>query len=383
MAENTITGLVPDIYEGLDIVSREMTGMIPSVTRNASAERAAVGQNIRVDVEPAGNVSDITPAMTIPEPTGQTSGYTDIVITKSRAAEFGFIGEQVKGLNTGPGFPSVRAQKIAQAIRAVVNEVEADLCGLQSTFSRAVGTAGTTPFATINDYTDATFARKVLKDNGGDFNARIVMDTTAGATLLGKQGAVNSAGTDLIMSQGILVDRAGMPLRESGFVVDHVAGTGASATTNDAGYAVGATVLTLASAGTGTILAGDVVTFAGDANKYVVASGDADVSGGGTITLAAPGLRVAMSAATKAITMVASSTRNMAFSENALVLASRAPALPTEGDNASDRMLITDPRSGLTMEFALYKGYRKVRYEVSLAWGVKNIKPEHTALILG
>ncbi len=383
MAENTITGLVPDIYEGLDIVSRELTGMIPSVTMNASADRAAVGQNIRVDVEPEGNLVDITPSMTIPEPTGQTSGFTDIVITKSKAAEFGFIGEQVKGLNTGPGFPSVRAQKIAQAIRKLANSIEADLCGLQSTFSRAVGTPGTTPFATINDYTDATFARKILKDNGGDFNARIVMDTTAGATLLGKQGAVNSAGTDLIMSQGILVDRAGMPLRESGFVENHVAGTGASATTNAAGYAVGATVLTLASAGTGTLLAGDVVTFAGDANKYVLASGDTDVSNGGTITLAAPGLRVAMSEATKAITVLASSARNMAFSENALVLASRAPALPEEGDQAADRMLITDPRSGLTMEFALYLGYRKVRYEVSLAWGVKNIKPEHTALILG
>jgi len=383
MAENTITGLVPDIYEGLDIVSRELTGMIPSVTMNASADRAAVGQNIRVDVEPEGNLVDITPSMTIPEPTGQTSGFTDIVITKSKAAEFGFIGEQVKGLNTGPGFPSVRAQKIAQAIRKLANSIEADLCGLQSTFSRAVGTPGTTPFATINDYTDATFARKILKDNGGDFNARIVMDTTAGATLLGKQGAVNSAGTDLIMSQGILVDRAGMPLRESGFVENHVAGTGASATTNAAGYAVGATVLTLASAGTGTLLAGDVVTFAGDANKYVLASGDTDVSNGGTITLAAPGLRVAMSEATKAITVLATSARNMAFSENALVLASRAPALPEEGDQAADRMLITDPRSGLTMEFALYLGYRKVRYEVSLAWGVKNIKPEHTALILG
>jgi len=383
MAENTITGLVPDIYEGLDIVSRELTGMIPSVTMNASADRAAVGQNIRVDVEPEGNLVDITPSMTIPEPTGQTSGFTDIVITKSKAAEFGFIGEQVKGLNTGPGFPSVRAQKIAQAIRKLANSIEADLCGLQSTFSRAVGTPGTTPFATINDYTDATFARKILKDNGGDFNARIVMDTTAGATLLGKQGAVNSAGTDLIMSQGILVDRAGMPLRESGFVENHVAGTGASATTNAAGYAVGATVLTLASAGTGTLLAGDVVTFAGDANKYVLASGNTDVSNGGTITLAAPGLRVAMSEATKAITVLATSARNMAFSENALVLASRAPALPEEGDQAADRMLITDPRSGLTMEFALYLGYRKVRYEVSLAWGVKNIKPEHTALILG
>jgi hypothetical protein len=141
--------------------------------------------------------------------------------------------------------------------------------------------------------------------------------------------------------------------------------------------------LTLASAGTGTILAGDVVTFAGDSNKYVVTSGDADVSGGGTITLAAPGLRVAMSTATKAITVVASAARNMAFNRSALVLAARAPARPEEGDMAEDVIVITDPRSGLSMEFAMYKGYRKVRYEVGLAWGVKNIKPEHTALLLG
>ena len=91
---NNITALVPDIYEALDIVSRELTGMIPSATMNASASTAAVGQNIRVDVEPAGNVSDISPAMVVPDPTGQTSGSTDIVISKSRAAEFGFNGDE-------------------------------------------------------------------------------------------------------------------------------------------------------------------------------------------------------------------------------------------------------------------------------------------------
>ena len=384
MAENTISSIVPDIYEALDVVSRELTGLIPAVTMNASAERAGINQNIVVDVEPAGNVSNITPAMTVPDPTGQTSGSTVIQITKSRAAEFGFIGDDQKKLNTGPGYLSVRANKIAQAIRAVANEVESDLAGLQSTFSRAYGTAGTTPFGTANDYTDASNVLKILKDNGSpQSDNQLVINTAAGANFIGKQSAVNSAGTDSMLRQGVLLDLAGMPLRESAQIADFTAGTGASATTDASGYAVGATVLTLASAGTGTILAGDVVTFAGDSNKYVVTSGDADVSGGGTITLAAPGLRVAMSTATKAITVVASAARNMAFNRSALVLAARAPARPEEGDMAEDVIVITDPRSGLSMEFAMYKGYRKVRYEVGLAWGVKNIKPEHTALLLG
>ncbi len=384
MAENTISSIVPDIYEALDVVSRELTGLIPAVTMNASAERAGINQNIVVDVEPAGNVSNITPAMTVPDPTGQTSGSTVIQITKSRAAEFGFIGDDQKKLNTGPGYLSVRANKIAQAIRAVANEVESDLAGLQATFSRAYGTAGTTPFGTANDYTDASNVLKILKDNGSpQSDNQLVINTAAGANFIGKQSAVNSAGTDSMLRQGVLLDLAGMPLRESAQIADFTAGTGTSATTDASGYAVGATVLTLASAGTGTLLAGDVVTFAGDSNKYVITSGDADVSGGGTITLAAPGLRVAMSTATKAITVVASAARNMAFNRSALVLAARAPARPEEGDMAEDVIVITDPRSGLSMEFAMYKGYRKVRYEVGLAWGVKNIKPEHTALLLG
>ena len=70
MAENTITGLVPDIYEALDVVSRELTGVIPAVTLSASAERAGINDTVRVDVEPEGNVGDITPAMAGPEPTG-------------------------------------------------------------------------------------------------------------------------------------------------------------------------------------------------------------------------------------------------------------------------------------------------------------------------
>ena len=382
MAENNITSIVPDIYEALDVVSRELTGLIPAVTMNASAERAGLNQNIVVDVEPAGNVGDITPAMVIPDPTGQTSGSTNIQITKSRAAEFGFNGDAQKELNTGPGYQNVRAAKIAQAIRAVVNEVETDLGGLQSTFSRAYGTAGTVPFGTANDYTDASNVLKVLKDNGSPISDnQLVINTSAGANFIGKQSAVNSAGTDSMLRQGVLLDLAGMPLRESAQIQNSVSGTSANAVVN-AALTVGQTSITLKAAGTGTIVTGDVISFAGDSEKYVVQTGAAAVSGA-TIVISAPGIQKAQGSGDKAITITAASARNMAFNRSALVLAARAPARPEEGDMAEDVILITDPRSGLTMEFAMYKGYRKVRYEVGLAWGVKNIKPEHTALLLG
>jgi len=378
---NNITALVPDIYEALDMVSRELTGMIPSATMNASANTAAVGQNIRVDVEPAGNVSDISPAMVVPDPTGQTSGSTDIVITKSRAAEFGFNGDEQLGLQ-GAGYQNVRAAKIAQAIRAVTNEVETDLCALQSTFSRAYGTAGTSPFGTANDYTDASNVLKILKDNGAPLqDNQLVIDTSAGVNLLGKQAGVADAGSDSILRQGVLLDVNGMPIRESAQVNSSVAGTSSNAISSLA-HTVGQTSIVLKAAGTGTIVDGDVISFAGDTNKYVVVTGAAAVSGA-TIVIAAPGLRVAQGSGDKAITITAAATRNMAFNRSAIVLASRAPARPSEGDMATDVIVITDPRSGLSMEFAMYKGYRKVRYEVGLAWGVKNIKPEHTALLLG
>jgi hypothetical protein len=160
----------------------------------------------------------------------------------------------------------------------------------------------------------------------------------------------------------------------------------ASATTTAAALTVGQTVIPLATAGTGVVAAGDIITIANDTNKYVVASvsfAGANPASGDTITIGAPGIRVAQTSAAYAITVVASSARNMVFNRSAIVLAARAPARPEEGDMAEDVMMVTDTRSGLTFEFSMYKGYRKVRYEVALAWGVKNIKPEHTAILLG
>lgn len=382
---NTLTNLIPDLYAGLDVVSRELVGFIPSVRRNSTAERAAVGENTRFHIVPTATVGDVNPAMAVPEPTDKTIGSDFITISKSRQTNFGFIGEEQRGLNNGPGYLSIQGDLFAQGLRAIVNEMEGDLAlAAKLGCSRAFGTSGTTPFA--SGVGDAAQIRKILDDNGAPASGRsCVISTATGANLRTNTQLtkVNEAGESMTLRQGELIDLSGISFKESGQAAFHTAGTAASATTNNAGYAVGATTITLASAGTGTFLPGDVISFAGDNNKYMVVSGDSDVSNGGSITIAAPGLRQPIPASATAITRSASYTSNVAFTQNALVLATRAPELPQEGDLALDRMMLTDPRSGMAFEVSLYPGYRKIRAEIAAAWGWKVTKAEHMAMLLG
>lgn len=387
---NSLTALIPTLYAAMDTVSRELVGFIPSVTRNASAERVAVGQTVSYPIAPSQVAYDVTPAMAIPEPPDNTIGTGTMAITKSRAVPFGFTGEEQRALNTGgPGYLNAQGMLVAQALRTLTNEAEADLAATAAAgASRAWGTAGTTPFAPggATPLTDSAFLRKILDDNGAPATGRsLIINTSAGANLRSVPNLtrVNESGTQMTLRDGALLDIHGFFIKESGQAITHVTSTGAGVTTNAAGYAVGATVITLAAAGTGNITAGEVVTFAGDTNKYVVATGDADTSNGGTIVLQAPGLRVAIPAAATAITKSATYAANVAFSQDAIQAAYRAPALPEEGDLRIDSFVLVDPRSGLPFEFSVWPGYRKVRGEVALAWGQAVVKNAHVGLLLG
>lgn len=382
---NTLTNLTPDLYAALDRVSRELVGMIPAVSRDSGVERAAKDQTVRSFVAPAASAADISPGQQAPNTGDQTFANKTISISKARAVPIRWNGEEQLAMNTGPGYNLMFQDQVVQAMRVLVNEIEADLSGLHIYASNAVAPNGTYLFDAA-DYKDLAEVRKYLNVNGAPLmDRRLVLGNDAAYRLLGnaQNTAVDNAGEMDILKQGILARRFGLDIYESNQIVEDFAeGTGASATTDNAGYAVGATVITLDSAGTGTIVAGDAISFADDPNIYVVVSGDADVSGGGSITLAAPGLKVAMAAATKAITIVSSAQRNMAFSKDAIHLVTRIPAVPMGGDAADDSMIIQDPRSGLAFEVRAYREYRQVHYELGIAWGYSMIKPEHCVLLV-
>lgn len=384
---NTLTGLTTTLYNALDIVSREQIGFIPAVALDATFERAAVGQTVMSPVAPASTASDITPAVTPPNDGDQTIGNVTMTISKARRVPVRWNGEEKRGLdNNGASYNIILANQFAQAMRTLTNEVEQDLGALYVRASRAAGSAGTQLFNTAADLSDFAAPLRILEDNGAmGLDLQYVLGSAAMQNLRAKQSGlfrVNEAGRDDMLRNGMTDRVQGLALRYSAGVRNVVKGTAAGSTTNAAGYAVGATTITLASAGTGTILAGDVITFAGDTNQYVVVTGDTDVSNGGSITIAAPGLRQAIPAAATNITVVNGGARNMVFARSAIALATRAPALPEGGDMADDAMIVTDPVTGMSFEVRVYKQYRQVQYEVALAWGVAAIKPEHIALAI-
>lgn len=385
MANITLTALLENIFEARDIVAKEPTGYIQGCTLNTSRDGVSIGGTVTSLRTPTPTLNtSVTPSMTIPDGDAQTLAVDTMTIAQTANVKIPLTGEQFRQLENTIGTNAALTDMFAQAMRVARNAIETH-CGTISYkgASRSFGTAGTTPFATtINNVFDVG---QILIDNGApkDGSASLVINTTAGTKLkqVPNLYKANEAGTDSLLRRGELMNLDGMSIRESLGVATTTAGTAASATTDNAGYAIGATVITLASIGTGTILAGDSITFAGDTNKYVVASGDADVSNGGTITLAQPGLRVAMSAATKAITMVAAAAQNTAFHKNAIELVMRPPLLPYGGDAAVDRVTVSD--DVMVYDIAQYKGYLKAMFDLTIYYQAKVWKPEFVATLLG
>ena len=379
---NVLTNLAADIYKAADVVGRELVGFIPASTINADgSERVAKGDTVRASFTRAATAVDVSEAMTIPEGTDQTVDSKTLSISNSRAVQIPYTGEDVRHLNNGIGFETVYGDQIAQAMRTLCNEIEADLAEeAYKNASRAFGTAGTTPFA--SNFNDVAEVRQILADNGmpmNDGQCSLVLNTLASTNLrqLSQLQSVNQAGGSDLLRQGVLLDLQGMAIRESAQVQSHTKGTGTSYLLNDASSAVGDTTIA-ADGGSGTILAGDIVTFAGTSDKYVVNT----ALSGGSFTIGTPGLQAAETD-NDAITVGNNYTANIAMHRRAMELAIRAPAVPDGGDAADDALTVQDPTSGMVFEVRVYRGYRKTMIEVAAAWGVKAWKPDFIATLLG
>lgn len=386
MTTNTLTGLIVDAQSAADRVLREQTGFIGAVYVDPSAEMVAKDQNITYPIVPTMSASDVTPAATVTDPSGVTVGYGQMSISKIRKVPFSWNGEEQ--LSVKQVYANIKEDQIAQAMRTLINEIESDLfTAAKAGASRAYGTAGTTPFATAADLTDIAQVGKILRDNGAwTSDMHMVLNTTSGAKIRGTQSnlfKVNEAGNADLLREAALGRLEGFNLHESGQIVSHTKGTGASYLVDlTAGYAAGSQTIHI-DTGTGTILAGDILTntkTSRDTNKYVVKTGFAG-DGDGDIVLAKPGNLIAW-VNNDPVAVGNSYTGNFAFERNAIHLLTRLPKLPQEGA-LGEHEVITDPFSGISFLLSVYPAYHKVITELSIAWGVKAVKSEAIVTLLG
>lgn len=387
----TITALTELLYKSRDIVAAEPCAFVNSVLVNSDGiERVSLGGTVNsyVTAQPTLNTS-YTPAMTIPAGDDQTINALTMTIGQVANVKVPLKGETVLQINNTAG-EKVFTDMLAQAFRTIRNAIEAHVGSIiYKGASRAVGTAGTAPFA--SNYNLVNSIRQILVDNGcpaDDGMISIVMNTVAGTNLrnLSNLQKVNESGNDALLRRGVLQDISGFMLKESAGVASVTAGTMASATSTSAAFTVGQTVIPLATAGTGVVAAGDAITFANDTNIYIVSAvsfAGANPASGDTITLASPGLRKAQGVATRAITVKADFTANVGFHKNAVELVMRPPAMPNGGDAADDRTTLSDGKTGLVYEVALYKGYGMNLLDITTFYQAKVWKPDFVATLLG
>ena len=381
---NTLTGLIPTIYEAMDVVARELVGFVPAAFKNTSAERAAKGETIRYPIVPAIDGGDVAPNTTAPDDGNATIGYADMTISKSRYYPVRMNGEETKGLGNAQGMKeAIMRDRFAQAIRTCVNEIETDLAALYIYASRAVKTTGTNLFDSTDKLASLAQLRRILMDNGAQGQElHLVLGSSAGALLRSTDFLfkVNEAGTADLLRNGAIARLMEMNIHESSKIAYRTNGTYAAAVVTD--NALGGTALTTTGCVAAVIKAGDLLKIANDDDNVYV-SQLVGTSAGTSLTINAPGAKVARTGATDAITPLIATgyTPNMAFARNAIHLVTRAPAMPDAGDAASDSMMVTDPITGLTFEVREYKEYHQVRYELLCAWGVKAVKPEFIAIL--
>ena len=376
---NTTTSIVDTIFtQGLRAL-REMAIMPRYVNRTYDTAPGQKGSTIEVPIPSAITAGSVTPSYVGPDDTGITPTKKTITLDQWYEAPF-FLNDKEIG-EIREGFVNAQA---TEAVRAIANNVDDAILALYTNVYGYGGVAGTTPFGT--DFSEFTQARAALAAQLAPTNDRYcVIDADAEANALGLRAIQDASykGDSSGLREGEIGRVLGATWAMDQNVPTHTAGTAVGATTDASAYAAGVTTVDLASAGTGTILAGDIITFAGDDQTYTVSTGDADVSGGGTIVFA-PGLKVAQATAAVAITVKASHVVNLLFQRDAFALAARpVEASDPMGIANAQRQAVMDPVSGLSLALEVTRQHYRTRFAFSTLYGVQCIRPELAARIAG
>lgn len=376
---NDLTNVIDQLLARGLLALREAAVSPQIVNREYETSPGTQGSTIDVPLPSAVAVQDVTPAATPPSTADQTPGTTSIALDRWKEAPFHLSDKDYTEMSARAGYLPMIA---SGAIKALANDVDRYILGLGSKFYGMYGTAGTTPFA--SNINAATQIRKVLNEQLCPLGDRfLVMDPDAEANALQLQAfhdASFGVGPMAIM-EGQITRRLGFSWLMDQNVRTHTAGTGQNYLVNQTGSLAVGTKTIPVDTGSGTLLVGDIVSFANHSQTHVVTS----ALSGGSFAIE-PGLVVAVPNNT-AVTGpadtggVGTHTLNLAFNRNAIALVTK-PLAGSIHPGAFYQSAV-DPISGIVLRLEITREHKRDRFSYDILYGGDVIRRELGARLVG
>jgi hypothetical protein len=377
---NTLDNVIPQLLAQGLLALREMAVMPLLVNREYETMAGPVGSSIDVPLPSTVTVQTVSPAATPPSTADQEPGTVAIPLDQWKEAPFYLTDKDMLEVQSG-----VLPMMASEAIRGLANNVDTYLLDLGTKFYGVHGTAGTTPFQT--SIADATQIRKVLNNQLSPMDSRrLVMNADAEAEALELRAfhdASFGVGGAAIL-EGQITRRLGFEWFMDQNVRTHIAGAAAGYLVNEgSGAAVGIKTVTI-DTGSGAFNVGDIVTFAGHTQTYVIT---ASVGGASATSITfEPGLTTAV-ANNAAITAggdtggIGDHVMNLAFHRDAIAFATRP--LAASNHPASIIQSAVDPVSGLTLRLEVTREHKRDRFSYDILYGANVVRRELGARLLG
>jgi hypothetical protein len=346
---------------------REQIQLIRRVNREYESDiiAATPGSTVNVIVPAPITAVAVTPGGVHPNDTAAvTPTKVPITLDQWYRAAFDFSDKQAVQVDKG-----IVPMQIQEAIRGLVNTIEQNVWLNYKKFFGYSGVAGTTPFGT--DIGEFLTAERFANDQVMPVDRRaLIMDTAANANWKGLRRTYDKNFGDV-----------GVEPVWSPFVPSHTAGTWTNAGTTTGTNAAGQGVVNL-TGGTGSILVGDVVTFAGADTQTYVAIAVTGTAPTTAITVY-PNLKSAKSS-TEVVTVKASHKANLLLHPNAIAFA-MAPmkaGANVSGQGATEATAV-DNESGLALRLTYFRQFYQDEWSFDALWGSAVPRPELGVRIAG
>lgn len=381
---NVLTALQRILFATARVVPGEMTGVVGACDRDFDDQGVNKGGTVKVNVVP--RMTAGTPAaasMQFAAGSDRTPATIDFTLNQEAQVTWNLTAEEERLLLISEQAQETLKQTVEQGWRSLRNQIEGHMALVgKNNASRALGTAGTIPFASNANL--LTASRRLLNQNGvPEFGRRFVMDFDASENYgnLTTLQKVNEAGSEELLRHGALGKIQGLLISESPAIVLHTKGTMTGALVNSAALAIGTTTIPYDTGTTGAtgIVAGDVLAFAGDTNKYVVKTGPG-AAAAGNIELQEPGLLTAV-ADNSAITVENAYRANLILGSGALKLVAR-PMLQPEGPVA-EQLIIADAQTKLACNLLRVVGDRMTSWYMRITFDGFSPNPYAIGLLRG